>query len=158
MSFGWARPRTRNKSEQFSRSFALQAPEYISPSTVLRKRSEQSSRKSSAGTFSLNHKGYTMPGTVCPSPPIRPQLVQGDRGWFAEDTLLGPRNKGSNLTHSSSYGGDPGEWCLRTRDCPTARRESCTAQKPDPVTLPFAFLRVESRVAIWFIPGCCELD
>ena len=68
---GHGQGRGRSQSN-FSRSFALQAPEYISPSTVLRKRSEQSSRKSSAGTFSLNHKGYTMPGTICPSPPIRP--------------------------------------------------------------------------------------
>ena len=116
-----------------------------------------------AGRVRRGRSALTTKATPCRGPyvllrPYGPQLVQGDRGWFGEDTLLGPRNKGSNLTHSSSYRGDPGEWCLRTRDCPTARRESCTAQKPDPVTLPFAFLRVESRVAIWFIPGCCELD
>src|SRR6516162_9228689 len=105
-----------------------------------------------AGRVRRGRSALTTKATPCRGPyvllrPYGPQLVQGDRGWFGEDTLLGPRNKGSNLTHSSSYRGDPGEWCLRTRDRPTARRESCTAQKPDPVTLHFAFLRVETRVA-----------
>src|SRR6516225_2150803 len=68
VSFGWARPRTRKKSEQFSRSFMWQAQEYISPWTVARKRSAQSSRKSSAGTFSPSLAAC---GGTCPPQKFR---------------------------------------------------------------------------------------
>src|SRR5215469_11797438 len=62
-----------------------------------------------AGRVRRGRSALTTKATPCRGPyvllrPYGPQLVQGDRGWFAEDTLLGPRNKGSNLTHSSSYG------------------------------------------------------
>src|SRR5215469_6072685 len=36
VSFGWARLRTREKSEKFTRSFLRRTPEYISPSTRAR--------------------------------------------------------------------------------------------------------------------------
>src|SRR5215469_5087286 len=53
----WPRPRTRKKSERCSRSFTLQAPEYISHLTIGRESSAPSSPKSSAKPFGLNLKG-----------------------------------------------------------------------------------------------------
>ena len=53
----WPRPGTRKKSERCSRSFTLQAPEYISPSTIARESSAPSSPKSSAGAVSPSPQG-----------------------------------------------------------------------------------------------------
>jgi len=57
VSFGWARLRTRKKSEKFTRSFLRRTPEYISPSTRAREPSAQSRQKSSTRTVSPSHKG-----------------------------------------------------------------------------------------------------
>ena len=56
VSCGWARPGTRKKSEQFSRSFARRAPEYISLSTGAREPSAPSSdqRGEVGGLFFLS--------------------------------------------------------------------------------------------------------
>ena len=58
VSCGWARPGTRKKSEQFSRSSARRAPEYISLSTGAREPSAPSSPKSSARAFSSNRPPF----------------------------------------------------------------------------------------------------
>src|SRR5262249_16871058 len=63
VSCGWARPGTRKKSEQFSRSFARRAPENISLSTGAREPSAPSSPKSSPRAFSSNQATFLCPLT-----------------------------------------------------------------------------------------------